>query len=253
VPLILCGSHSWNTLQDWGTEGVVRPLDFGAFVTFLKRHGHNFTLLWYSELPTIRGLPSTQTNPPDITVLPHPWARTGPGYATDGRLKFDLTKFDQAYFDRLRARVDTLNRAGIYVGVYLFTGEFQLRFRFAGDGYPFSGPNNVNGIDDGYRGGSPESGLASVTMHAPNALTEIQDAYVRKTIDTLNNLPNVLWIVPEEAPKNSLWWNDHLISVVKTSEKGKRYQHPVGYATPAEPPDDSIFYNSDADWVAPVV
>jgi hypothetical protein len=252
VPLILCGSHSWNTLQDWGTDGVVRPLDFGAFVSFLKRHGHNFTLLWYSELPTLRGLPSTQTNPPDFTVSPHPWARTGPGNAADGRLEFDLTKFDQAYFDRLRARAEALNRAGIYVGVYLFTGEFPLRFRFAGDGYPFSGPNNVNGIDDGYRGGSPQSGLASVTMRAPNAMTEIQDAYVRKTIDTLNDLPNVLWIVSEEAPKNSLWWSSHLISVIRKYEKGKRYQHPVGYATPAEPPDDSIVYNSDADWVAPV-
>src|SRR5262245_52250892 len=43
VPLILCGSHSWNTLQDWGTDGIVRSLDFDAFVIFLKRHGHNFT------------------------------------------------------------------------------------------------------------------------------------------------------------------------------------------------------------------
>src|SRR5262245_40978371 len=47
TPLILCGSHSWNTLQDWGTNGSVRPLDFDAFVSFLKAHGHNFTLLWY--------------------------------------------------------------------------------------------------------------------------------------------------------------------------------------------------------------
>jgi hypothetical protein len=251
VPLILCGSHSWNTLQDWGTDGAVRPLDFDAFVTFLKRHGHNFTLLWYSELPTFRGFPSTETNPPDFTVSPHPWMRTGPGNATDGGLKFDLTKFDQAYFDRLRARVEALNRAGIYVGVYLFTGEFQLRFRFPSDGYPFSGPNNVNGIDDGYRGGLPENGLASVTMTASNAMTEIQDTYVRKTIDTLNDLPNVLWIVSEEAPKDSIWWSSHLISVVRTYEKGKRYQHPVGYAMPAGPPDDSIVYDSDADWVAP--
>lgn len=47
--------------------------------------------------------------------------RTGPGLATDGGLKFDLTKFDPAYFERLRTRVDALNRAGIYAGVYLFT------------------------------------------------------------------------------------------------------------------------------------
>src|SRR5262249_7787769 len=44
--LILCGSQTWNTLQDWGTGGSVQPLDFNAFVGFLKAHGHNFTLLW---------------------------------------------------------------------------------------------------------------------------------------------------------------------------------------------------------------
>ena len=88
-------------------------------------------------------------------------------------------------------------------------------------------------------------------MTAPNAMTEIQDAYVKKAIDTLNDLPNVLWIVSEEAPKDSLWWNQHLISVVRAYEKEKRYQHPIGFAMPAEPSDDKIVYNSDADWVAP--
>jgi len=250
TPLILCGSHTWNTLQDWGTHGSIQRLDFEAFVSFLKAHGHNFTLLWCTELPKFRGLPTTDTSPPDFTVSPHPWRRTGPGTATDGDLKFDLTKYDQTYFDRLRARVEVLNRAGIYVGVYLFTGEFLLRFRSATDGYPFSGPNNVNGVDDGYRGGSPASAVSAVTMTAPNAITDLQDAYVRKTVDTLNDLPNVLWIVSEEAPSQSIWWNNHLISLLRAYERGKRFQHPIGYAT-LENPSDSILYNSDADWVAP--
>ena len=249
-PLILCGSQTWNTLQDWGTGGSVQPLDFDAFVSFLKAHGHNFTLLWRTELPRFSNLPVTATHPPDFTVSPHPWMRTGPGLATDGGLKFDLTKFNHAYFDRLRTRVDSLNRAGIYAGVYLFTGEFLLRFRCPTDGYPFSGPNNVNEVDDGYRGGPAESGLASVTMTGTNVITDLQDAYVRKTIDTLNDLPNVLWIVSEEAPMKSTWWNNHLISLVRAYERGKPHQHPVGYAT-LESPTDSILYNSDADWVAP--
>ena len=151
-PLILCGSQTWNTLQDWGTGGSAQPLDFDAFVNFLKAHGHNFTLLWRTELPKFSNLPVTATNPPDFTVSPHPWRRTGPGLATDGGLKFDLTRFDSDYFERLRARVAALNRGGIYAGVYLFTGEFLLRFRSPTDGYPFSGPNNVNGVDDGYFG-----------------------------------------------------------------------------------------------------
>ena len=250
TPLILCGSHSWNTLQDWGTDGSVRPLDFDAFVHFLQQHGHNFTLLWFTELPKFHGLPTTEKAPPNFTVSPFPWARTGPGLATDGGLKFDLTKFDEAYFDRLRGRVATLNRAGIYAGVYLFSGEFLLRFRCSTDGYPFSGPNNVNGIDDGYRVGSPESAVASVTMSATNAITDLQDTYVKKVVDTLNDLPNVLWIVSEEAPMKSIWWNDHLISLVRSYEKRKRFQHPIGYAALESPPD-SLVYNSDADWVAP--
>jgi hypothetical protein len=248
--LILCGSQTWNTLQDWGSDRAVRPLDFDAFVSFLKAHGHNFTLLWCTELPKFRGLPSTETSPPDFTVSPFPWMRTGPGSATDGGLKFNLTKFDPAFFNRLRARVQALNGAGIYVGVYLFSGEFLLRFRCSTDGYPFTGDNNVNGVDDGYRGGPVESAVASVTMTAPNAITEFQDAYVKKTIDTLNDLPNVLWIVSEEAPPKSTWWNDHLISFVRGSEAKMKFQHSIGYAALDSAPD-SILYNSAADWVAP--
>ena len=75
----LTGSHTWNTFQDWGTDGVVEPLDFDAFVTMLGAHHHNFTLLWITELPTFHGLPTTANSPPDFTVTPFPWQRTGPG------------------------------------------------------------------------------------------------------------------------------------------------------------------------------
>jgi hypothetical protein len=249
-PLVLCGSQTWNTLQDWGTDGNVRPLNFDAFVTFLKAHSHNFTLLWFTELPKFHGLPTIDKSPPDFSVSPWPWMRTGPGKATDGGLRFDLAKFNQAYFDRLRARVQALGDTGIYAGVYIFTAEFLLRFRSPTDGYPFSLPNNINGVDDGYRGTSPATAVNSVTMTARDAITDFQDAYVRKTIDTLSDLPNVLWIVSEEAPGNSTWWNNHLISLVRAYEKGKRHQHPIGYAALDGSPD-SILYNSDADWVAP--
>jgi hypothetical protein len=248
--IALCGSHSWNTLQDWGTDGTVRELDFDAFVRFLQSHRHNFTLLWYSELPKIHNLPTTEKSPPDFTTSPHPWLRTGPGVATDGGPKFDLTKPDPAYFDRLRARVRALGSSGIYAGVYLFSGEFLLRFRSATDGYPLSGPNNVNGIDDGYRGGSVASATAALTMTAPSAITEVQDAYVRKVVDALNDCPNVLWIVSQEAPPKSVWWNDHLISLVRTYERIKPVQHPIGYGALDSAPD-AILYDSDADWVAP--
>ena len=241
----LTGSQTWNTLQDWGTNDSIEPLDFDAFVEFLTAHHHNFTLLWTTELPVFRGLPTTEGTPPDFWVTPFPWQRTGPGNATDGKPKFDLSKFNQAYFDRLYDRVRRLNSAGIYAGVYLFSGEWILRFRFATDGYPFTGSNNVNGIDDG-------GGKGSVTMTSPDEITKIQDAFVKKVINTLNDLPNVLWIVSQEAPLESQWWNGHLITLVRSYEAQKPFQHPVGFGVPDGDLKDSIVINSDADWIAPM-
>ncbi len=241
--IYLTGSQTWNTLQDWGTNGRARPIDFPAFVKMLVTHHHNFTLLWTTELPRVHGLPSTTGSPPDITVSPFPWLRTGPGKASDGKLKFDLTKFNPAFFRRLRRRVQQLDAAGIYAGVYLFSGEFINAFRSPRDGYPFTGGNNANGIDDG-------GGTGSVTMAAPNAVTEYQDAYVKEMIETLNDLPNVLWVVSEEAPTKSVWWNNHLIALVRAYEATKPFQHPIGYAVRQDGNDGSII-NSDADWIAP--
>jgi len=239
----LTGSHTWNDFQDWGTDDAPQPFDFTAYLKMLVTHNHNFTLLWQTELPAFRGLPTKPSASPDFFVTPQPWQRTGPGPASDGKLKFDLTKFNQAYFDRLLDRVQQLNAAGIYAGVYLFSGEWLLRFRFAGDGYPFTGSNNVNGIDDG-------GGTASVTMTAPNSMTAFQDAYVKKVVDTLNDQPNVLWIVSQEAPPGSEWWNSHLISLTRSYEAGKPLQHPIGYGVLANN-NDATIVNSDADWIAP--
>lgn len=249
VAITLNGSQTWNTLQDWGMGGAPQPLDFNAFVRFLGAHHHNFTLLWTVEIPRACGLPTTAASPPDISISPLPYARTGPGKATDGGLKFDLTKFDPEFFRRLRARTEALNRAGIYAGVYLFTGEFLNVFRCANDGYPFTHANNINDVDDGYAG-TGKNGTGSTDMTAPNAITRIQDGYVEKVIDTLNDEPNVLWIVSEEASSKSLWWNQHQIAHIRDYEAHQRFRHPIGYAAPIGV-SDQVIYDSDADWAAP--
>jgi hypothetical protein len=239
----LTGSHTWNNVQDWGTDDAPQTFDFEAYVKMLLEHGHNFTLLWQTELPVFRGLPTKEKDSPDFYVTPQPWLEIGPGMASDGKLRFDLTQFNEGYFVRLRKRVNRLQHAGIYAGVYLFSGEWLLRFRFVGDGYPLTDGNNVNGIGDG-------GGVKSVTMTGTNAITAVQDAFVRKMIDTLNDLPNVLWIVSQEAPPGSEWWNDHLIKVTRAYEGTKRWQHPIGYGVMADSKDATLL-NSDADWIAP--
>lgn len=85
-------------------------------------------------------------------------------------------------------------------------------------------------------------------MTAPNSITAIQDSYVKKVIDTLNYLPNVVWIVSEEAPSGSAWWHNHMIDLVRSYESVKPQHHPVGMAT-LESISDSTVINTNADWM----
>ena len=237
--IYLAGSQTWDDFQDTDQSNNPQPFDFNAYVNFLVGHGQNATILWHKDLPRYCNWGAGGT----WNMGPFPWPRTGPGNATDGKPKFDLSQFDQSYFDRLRSRATMLNQNGIYAVVQLFDGLGLLANRCSNDGFPLSGPNNVNGIDDG-------GGTGSMTMGGPNAITNVQDAYVRHAVDTLNDLPNVLWQVSEEAPSNSMWWQNHMISLLHSYEAGKPSQHVVGDAILTGGSDDALF-GSGADWIAP--
>ncbi|MEZ5865436.1 MAG: hypothetical protein R3D25_15730 [Geminicoccaceae bacterium] len=172
---------------------------------------------------------------------PFAWPRTGPGLANDGLPRFDLSRFDDSYFSRLRARVAEAAASGIYVAVMLFGGVEHFMARIVANGFPFDGDNNVNGIVCG--------GLRSQTLLDPQVL-EIQERYVRKVIDTVNDLDNVLYEISNEAGPQSIEWQYHMISVVKEHQARKRKQHPVGMSWVFDTRND-VLWNSDADWISP--
>ena len=257
--VFLAGSHTWNAFQDMGTSTSPAAFDFDSYVQFLKAHGHNATILWKKDLPTDCGWGAGGI----WHFTQFPWRRTGgpdrQKMAADGLPAFDLSQFDQAYFDRLRARAVRLQQNGIYAIVQLFDSAQLIANRCRNDGYPFTGVNNVNGVDDGYTGGA--SGTKSFTMTANNTISQFQDAYAEKVIDTLNDLPNVLWEISEEAPFESTWWQGHMIGLIRAYEGGgawegttyspKPLRHPVGLGGLQYPGKDSFIYGTSADWIAP--
>jgi hypothetical protein len=260
--VFLAGSHTWDDFQDTDTNVGSTPaaFDFNGYVNFLKAHNHNVTILWRKDLPEYCGWNFSGST---WRMAPWPWLRPGPGVATDGNPKFDLTQFNQAYFDRLRARVQQLQASGIYAIVELFDGNQLTSARCSTDGYTFTGTNNVNGVDDGYTSGT--AGVNSVTMTANNAITTFQDAYLKKTVDTLNDLPNVIWEIAEEQPGASMtWWAPHMMGLAKAYEGGgvfegttytaKALQHPVGIGSlNFFDQSDTTLYSSIATWVAPTL
>lgn len=241
--VLLGGSHHWINFIDSGTNSPPPAFDYDAYLDFLTGLHHNFFRLWAQGLP--KKSYSLQNAGPWYQS-PQAWLRTGPGNATDGLLKFDLTQFNQAYFDRLRLRVQKANERGIYVSIMLFDG-YHLQFdRLSDDGFPLTGANNINGIDDG--GGTRSQNLSVI----PSAVLAVEEDYVRKVIDTVNDLPNVLYEIANEAGGSySTTWQQHFIAFVKNYEASKGFQHPVGFTFQYSGGTDSTLYSSGADWVSP--
>jgi hypothetical protein len=244
--IYLTGSHTWRNFKDMGSTDSPTPFDFDDYLDFLKRHNHNFVRLWTCELTKYQ-----YKNLPLRDATPFPWRRTGPGMALDGKPKFDLRKFDQTFFDRLRSRVLDAGERGIYVSIMLFEGHglFYSERPWCWNGHPFNINNNINGID-----GDPnndEKGLESHTLEI-RGLVKIQEDYVRKVIDSVNDLDNVLYEISNEDHIDSVEWQYHMVNLIHNYEKTKPKQHPVGMTTHVAM-GNKVIFKSPADWVSPSV
>src|SRR5579862_3965883 len=242
--IYLSGSHTWANMIDRGRlnpPGVA--FDYAAYMKWMVDHNSNFMRLWTAELPNAG--PGPDYSEGAIVALPWKWLRTGPGVATDGGPKFDLTKLDQSYFDRMRERTIIAGKNGIYVSVMLFNGyEWQFDTN-PKDGDPFVAGNNINHI------GCPDACPQDSAL-IPPAVWEIEAAYIRKVIDTVNDLDNVLYEVSNEAGSPySDDWQVHVIKFVKQYEATKPKQHPVGMTFQWRGGSDLTLYNSPADWISP--
>ena len=208
----LTGSHTWSNLVDMGAADPPGRFDFDAYLDFLERYDHNFIRLWTWESTTW----DTRSNGQWGKEKPHhaapqPWARTGPGEARDGKPKFDLTKFNADYFERLRTRVAAAGRRGIYVSIMLFEG-WGLQFApGAWESHPFHPDNNVNKLNGDVNGDG--KGIEIHALASPE-ITARQETYVRKVVDTVGGLDNVLYEISNENHPASTGWQYHMIGKV---------------------------------------
>jgi PKD repeat protein len=239
--IYLTGSHHWENLLDRDIAYPPSAFDYTGYLNFLDARNHNFMRMWAWE-PSRDYIRSEGTT---SFTAPSPWMRTGPGTALDGRPKWDLSKLNQAYFDRLRARVQQAQARGIYVSVMLFEG---WALQFATVVHPFDAANNVNGIDADVNN---DGKLIEAHTLAVPAVTAIQEAYVRKVIDTVNDLDNVLYEIANESGPYSTAWQYAMIEFINQYQAGKPQQHPVGMTFQYTGGTDAALLSSPADWISP--
>jgi hypothetical protein len=147
--IYLTGSHTWNNFLDggWAAEGWsnLNTFNYETYLDWMREHHHNFIRLWTSE--NVRDFEPCTTGPSDpscVCLANNPTCPSGsPGYrplqnpvtptvyervtcetsncyGADGLKKFDLSRFNSAYFDRLRQHIIEAGERNIYVSIMLF-------------------------------------------------------------------------------------------------------------------------------------
>jgi hypothetical protein len=248
--IYLTGSHTWAVLQDMWLEGAPRkPTDYAGFLRMMEDNGHNFLRFWSWMQTRNANWSETPTH-----FDPQPFARSGPGLANDGLPRFDLARWNDDYFARLRERVEQAGRKGIYVSVMLFEAWAIKWATPATDPWPFHPmhpANNINGITDDPVAANGRA-WDFYSLRCPQLL-EWQKAYVREVVDTLNDLDNVLFEICNEVPHRpeAMAWQDHMCLFIKQYERGKPKQHPVGITAEGGDQDNAELFASSADWISP--
>lgn len=174
--------------------GSIMNLDFDyrPYLDTVKKDGQNLVRIWsgaYREHPGSFGIPRNTMNPASGRFLA-PWARSStPGYTMGGN-KFDLTKWDDAYFARLRDFVAEASQRDIAVELTFFCTFFYLSEHEAWDASPMNARNNINGIGD-----VPANRAYDLRNER---LTAVQNDLVRKLITELRGANNVYFEIINE-------------------------------------------------------
>lgn len=148
-----------------------------------------------------------------------PWPRsTEEGYANGGN-KFDLTKWDENYFSRLKDFVAEAGKRDIIVELDLFSNFYDtVQWRLS----PLNSINNINGI------GKIRDHKEILSLKHPEILTE-QEKMVRKIIGELKDFDNLYYEVCNEPYFGDTIalreWEDYMTGIVVDTEKDFAHKH----------------------------
>ncbi len=261
--IYLTGAHTWMVFQDAIVpdhleESVI--FDYEGYLERMQAGGQNFLRLWCRESAIGMGAGRNMRS----FTEPLPYRKVG--QRENGYPVFDLTQFNEEYFTRLRQRVIQAGERGIYVSIMLFEAwSVDSRPGYIFDSHPFYKENNINGIDgnpapiacgalSGENDKNPFVPTERILVHTLDdpKITALQKNYVKKVIETVNDLDNVMYEVANEALRWSRYWQYEMIDFIHETEKMMEKRHPVwmSHLVPAQ--NESLMI-SRAEAVSPGV
>lgn len=207
TPLVSSGEH----------YGAVLNLSFDmiAYLDTLRDAGFNITRIFNGAyLETLDSALFAEGD--QNTLAPRPGKYLAPWQVVAG--KYDLSRWNEDYFSRLRMFVTEAGKRNIAVEVTLFSVQY-------GNGRNGWGSWNLNPLNSGTVTWDKFN-----TMADP-ALVAAQDALVRKTVTELNPFDNVYYEVCNEpyfsgaTARQTREWSDHLIATITGAEAKLPLKH----------------------------
>ncbi len=203
--------------------GAVLNLDFDyvKYLDELASDGLNVTRTFtgfYLEPQGAFGI-ARNTLAPGEGKLICPWVRSDqPGYAGGGN-KFDLNRWDDEYFARLKDFVSEAGKRNIVVELDLFSNIYDaIQWKLS----PLHVNNNINEIEN------ISDHKEVLSLRHPEIL-EIQENMVRKIITELRNFDNLYYEVCNEPYFGDLEalesWEHQMTSVIADAEKDFPRKH----------------------------
>jgi len=228
--LITSGAHYGDVLN--------LDFDYLAYLDELKRHGLNNTRTFagtYREAPGSFKIKENVLAPAPGRFL-SPWAQVQKPNEPE---KFDLDRFDEAYFARLKDFLTLAGERGVVVEYNLFCVLYDDVLWAIN---PMNARNNINGVGDCPRG--------EVLTLQHDDLTARQLAFVRKAVTELNGFDNLYYEICNEPYFGaSDEWQSRIAREIVETEKALPNTHLISWnfangKGKVEHPDPNVsFYN----------
>lgn len=208
--LVTSGEHYGAVLN--------RDFDSKTYLKTLAADGLNHTRTFagtYREVPGSFDI-TDNVLAPAAGKFVGPWARSGTPGNADGGNKFDLTKWDPAYFARLKDFLTEAGRHGIVVELNLFCPNYDDSMWKAS---PLNAANNVNGVGD-----CPKD--EAYTLKHPRLLA-VQEAVTRKLVAELKDFDNLYYEVCNEPYFGGVTteWQHRIVDTIVDAEKDFPHKH----------------------------
>jgi hypothetical protein len=187
--------------------GAVMNLDFDyrPYIEQLHAQGLNYTRVFSGVYCEPWGEPFNTLNPPRGRYLA-PWARSATSGYADGGNRFDLSRWDDAYTERLRDFITRAGERGVVVELTLFCNWYDANQWHLS---PLYVKNNVNGVGD--------MDHAKVNSKQNGTVLKFQEAMVKHIVSEVNDLDNLFFEICNEPGADGDWMA-HMANLVWETE-----------------------------------